>query len=375
MGALPAVLVALLVGALALAALPSSAPAAKATPAQQLTEVEHCIERGISPRVWGFYEAVTNRKKSTWEPKGRPPPPTWIKKRLLLFGDMDGGFARTVLSAMRANMVTVAPDHVGKLCRMLILEAESIQQVNGHDLKQYQSSARVEAKQKRILDAIRYQRVEVGSVVWLGDIVFDRLTNNLPAMDRLLRELHRHGALFIRGNHEQYRWPDPTGQNSCVGQATAIYWGCDARSRAVYTMTKFNQLMAAVFVNAHYDATNRMLLTHNGVQASVSKPGVLETAFGELSGYQAMTPGQIADWIRARPIDPLVYDRLFSSFRPSDASMEFTVIRDGETRITQAHGHNACFSMINEWVFALNPRSGPLCGHYIASAWKFVPAS
>ena len=372
--ALPGLLAFALIAGLFLLLPHSSAGAVKETPAKQLVEVERCVEKKIYPRIQDFYEAVTNRKVSTWDPNGRPPPPAWIKRRVLLFGDMDGGFARTVLSAMRANLVTVGRSHLNRLCRMLVLEAESIRGVKGLDLQKYQSSKSVESSQTRILNSIRYSNVEPGTVVWLGDIVFDRLTNNLPVMDRLLRELHGHGALFIRGNHEQYRWPQPTGENSCAGQSSAIYWGCFARSRAVYTTAQFDQLLAAVFINARYDATNKMLLTHNGVETSASEPGVLKTAFGDLPGYLEKTPEQIAEWIRGRTVDPLVYDRLFSSFRPSDAAMEFTVLMDGDTRITQAHGHNACFSMINTWVFALNPRSGPLCGTYIASAWKFAPA-
>lgn len=342
-------------------ALAIAGPVAAATPEQQLAEVSSCLHKRTPAPAWGFYEYVTDSRASR---DSSSKPRAWVKSPVLLFGDMDGGFGRTVLSAMRAGMVSLPDAKREKLCELLVLEAESIRDTGGHSLEKYQASREAGERQERLLRALTYRNVPKGSVVWLGDIVMDRLTNDLPSMDKLLRRLHAHGALFIRGNHEEYYRP-PGSEKKC----TSTSWGCFAQSRSRYSTAEFDSLVKAVFVNALYDPVNRLFMSHNGVEKSSENPDVLKTAFGDLADYRSRSPEQVAAWMREQPVNA----SRFTSFRPTDASMEYTVIGDGSERAVQAHGHNACFFMENAWVLALNPRLGPRCHTYTASAWQLRP--
>lgn len=320
----------------------------------QLEEVAECVHRTSPPRLVDFYDSVFDVSDTT---KSEP----WIGTTTTMFGDMDGGMARAVISGVRAGIIKVPADHQDQLCHLLVLEAKSIRNVDGESLARYQADEAVGKRQARLLDSLRFEEVRAGSAVWIGDIIFDRLTNNLPVMDRLMRKLHRHGATLIMGNHENYYKP---------GGCTSSTWACLAWSRKDYPKSEFDALMDDVFVKAHYEPSNGLFYTHNGVRAAQGSDA-LTTAFGTLNGYGAMSPEQIAQWIRSQPID----HREFTNFRPSDAAMEYTELMAGADRIRQVHGHNSCFNVTYDWVVALNPRTGPRCRIYTAAAWTLRPST
>lgn len=338
-------------GALLVGGVVNAGAAHAASPAEQLEQTYRCVEKRLVPRALDFYDPLGQVTRYTR-------PRVGVSKPVTLFGDMDGGVARTVLSGIRAGMVSVPPGQRDELCSLLVLEAESARDVNGNSLETYQSSKDVETRQKRLVDSLRFTKVDRGSVVWLGDIMFDRLTNNLPAMATLLRGLREHGAILITGNHEEYYKP---------AGCTNVVWACLAKSRSRYTTQEHQKLLDDVFVAAHYDPTNHLLHTHNGVRAEAD--GSLSTSGGALPAYRDKAPREIAQWLNRQPYDWSFMTR----FRPSDAAMEFTQVDDAGQRVSLVHGHNECFSMKEHWVVALNPRYGFRCHIMSTSAITLTP--
>ncbi len=328
-------------------------------PSKTFEQVADCIENARANSYWDYYDGVLDESDTTIYRSEGKTERDWLTQRRVVFGDMDGGFARTMLSALRARMIALPEAAVADLCDLALVEAQSARRAAGRTLRSYQADPAVAAQQAQLLRSAQFWKVPRGSVVWLGDIMFDRLTNNLRAMDSLIRRLKAHGAVFIMGNHEEYYRPQGCKRGS---------WGCFATGRANYSTEEFDDLLATAFVRAHYDSRNRLLHTHNGVKASGD---VLHTAFGDLSDFRSRTPQEIVRWMGQQPID---YGR-FTSFRPSDAAMEFTTILDGQNRIRQAHGHNACFTFEYQWVFPLNARVGFHCHRLAAAAVTFSPTA
>ncbi len=322
------------------------------SPAEQLDQTYRCVEQRLAPRAVDFYDPLGDVTAYTR-------PRVGVTRPVTIFGDMDGGLARTVLSGMRAGMVSVPPGHREDLCSLLVLEAESARHANGQSLKTYQASREIETIQGRLVGSLHFQQVERGSVVWLGDIVFDRLTNNIPAMAKLLRALRENGAVIITGNHEWYYKP---------AGCTNVVWGCLAESRARYTAEDHQRLLADVFVAAHYDPADHLLHTHTGVKAKAD--GSLSTSAGDVAGYRDKTPPELAAWLNRQPYDWSA----MTNFRPSDAAMEFTEVFGGNQRVSLVHGHNDCFSLKEHWVVAMNPRYGFRCHIMSTAAVTLTPS-
>jgi hypothetical protein len=237
-----------------------------------------------------------------------------VSKPTQVVGDADGSICRMVLAGINAGYMTLPDEQLNELAGVMKEEAiASVAYNRGKNdvLEKFQKNPDIAAKFDRIISNATFQQGH-SKIVFLGDILHDRFSNNKQAMDKLIRGLHNGGAVFITGNHDVYGEVNPTDElqlseedlvKKCEDEAIAageentaelqsgihLYVQENAKFKLQngfygakqLTKTESDQLLMDCFVNAHLDQESLMLYTHNGFQRA-GVDGYYLTAFGIL---------------------------------------------------------------------------------------------
>lgn len=250
-------------------------------------------------------------------------PPTEIKaansvqavsRPTQVVGDADGSICRTILAGINAGYISLPEDQLKELAELMNEEAKA--EAARDKRMAFQQKPDIAAKFDNIVSKASFQKGH-SKLVFLGDILHDRFSNNKQAMATLIRGLHGQGAVFITGNHDVYSEVDESNyyqgdfesglKNYTVllikskreeAEKSGKVYDEDAESadretaKALFGLEKeFNDiklqngfygakqltkaesdaLVTKCFKNAYLDEENAMLYTHNGfLNAGVS---------------------------------------------------------------------------------------------------------
>ena len=229
-----------------------------------------------------------------------------VAKPTQVVGDADGSICRTVLAAMNAGYMSLPEEQVAELAELMNAETHSALAFNrggARVLEEFQKNPDIAAKFDRVVSNATFKPGH-SKLVFLGDILHDRFSNNKQAMDKLIRGLHGQGAVFITGNHDVYsevdkrdvlqesedhlaQWVQEKGMdNDALAKTLAIKLQNGFYGAKQLTKVESDQLLNDCFKNAHLDQDNLMLYTHNGFQSAGVGDYYL-TAFGILKAGNA----------------------------------------------------------------------------------------
>ena len=261
-------------------------------------------------------------------------PPSYV------LGDADGSISRMLLMGIQSGHVQLAPLELKLLAEAMNKEAQA---ANDGNLEGFQSDAKLSTDFDAIVKNAKFTP-SANKLVFIGDIVHDRFSNNKPAMRDLIGQLHDRGAVFIKGNHDVY--------DECFNQGRRALRRCQVGEHGVQLPAQEARALEALFVHAHYDESARTFYSHNGFQYSPEDG--YRTAFGHI---QAKTPQELAEGMNATPYSAESGE--FTKFRPTDHIMQTARIgpagsTDGGP-VRQVHGHNDNHGVTGN-VFNLNAR-------------------
>jgi len=229
-----------------------------------------------------------------------------VAKPTQVVGDADGSICRMVLAGMNAGYISLPEEQLTELAELMDAETSSALAYNrGEDtvLTDFQKSPDIAAKFDRIVSNATFKPGH-SKLVFLGDILHDRFSNNKQAMEKLIRGMHGQGAVFITGNHDVYSEVNEgdylqesedalnrmVQENGLGGDALAETLAIKLQNgfygAKQLTKTESDQLLKDCFKNAHLDQDNLMLYTHNGFQSAGVGDYYL-TAFGILKAGNA----------------------------------------------------------------------------------------
>lgn len=243
----------------------------------------------------------------------------------LVVGDADGSMCRTVLSAINSGHMQLKESELKLLAEVMDAEAEA---TTTGDLQSFQEDRSIADKLDRIVANAAFKNGNY-KLVFIGDILHDRFSNNKVAMNTLIRNLHAKDAVFITGNHDVYDEvnSDNTYQleesgllEKCIGEEISARKQEASNKNYRYTdkdeandrdaaleifeqlkdiklqngfygakqldKTASDQLLKDCFTNAYFDSQTNALYTHNGFEYS-GLNNVYLTAFGFLRADNA----------------------------------------------------------------------------------------
>lgn len=273
---------------------------------------------------------------------------------VFVYGDMDGSFGRVVLSAISAGVIQIKHEEALSLLAVQ-LENEYKASQSGK-LIDFQRSE-LYAKQIDVL--IQYLVSNKAFVmpnhetIFMGDIVWDRFSCNIPAMKLLLENLHKNKVIFILGNHDGYTEAKLLGLGS--DSEGSVQAGNFAKHKISETEAK--KLEQTVFQNAYYNPISKLFVIHTGVSeinnALLVGGDGKNSKYVGINNYKYYSPENLVDKINN--INFSNHNLGFTSFRPSDSTMQnLSYFKDKD--ITIVHGHNADSKINNPAVINLNAR-------------------
>ena len=205
-----------------------------------------------------------------------------------ILGDADGSAARIMLIAIQSGHMELEEEGLELLARICYEEfkhcgvpldfVESFQpKVHFHEsypeendrFVSFQNNTMISHSLHRILDTAIFTSCHF-NLICLGDILHDRLSCDKRATIRLIRNLHRHGAIFIKGNHDSL---DQTYYNKKLNHfiGGTLQYGSQSIQHGFSGKTleeakaKWTQFEEECFLNCFYDEEKKIFYIHNGL--------------------------------------------------------------------------------------------------------------
>lgn len=270
------------------------------------------------------------------------------KKYKLAIGDTDGSMARIILALMVKNFAHLDQKQTNMLATLMILETAVAFGYLGFE--QFQSS-KICQTYYRSLSEIEINPVGQDEIIFLGDIIYDRLSADHAAIIHLIKKIKTNKlAIFILGNHDYLDWY-PWEYADQFPIQILVQWGSFGAIGNKLDAVNFRNDITAFFDLAYYDQASNALYIHNGIkpiQTAESADKLLttyQTAFGI---FTASSAHELAISINSCNLNNIDTNH-FTSFRPEDVEMsrlEFKII----------HGHNAVTNNDYPNVYNLNAR-------------------
>ena len=165
-------------------------------------------------------------------------------------GDLDGSIAREVFIALKSGYIQITEKGLDYLC-MLIMEEEICHDES--DFEDWQKDSEIHEWCEFLTNEIKVRKSK-HSLVFIGDCMFDRLSNNISALMKLQKQLHNVGVIHIKGNHDRM----------CIRYnrvSNAFNIPEDKRPSDSETVNHIE----SVYMHAYYDPDSCCLYTHNGI--------------------------------------------------------------------------------------------------------------
>ena len=300
------------------------------------------------------------------------PGPTETPHSFIL-GDADGSLGRMMLLAIQSGHFHL--DDKGLSCLSDVLYEEFLQlgipgslyewfhpamkpMLNYYPLeflmfKSFQSNGRVALNFETILRHGTYSDASA-KLIFLGDILHDRLSNHKSAMLSFIKNLHAHGAIFIKGNHDygQVCLEFCEQRQTLVAKHVAFGRHCldngFTGENKDDIMQQWMTFEKKYFQNTFYDEDKKIFYIHNGFSTESRPPfreNFLFTAFQlPFRSKTIHTPKELEKKLNytrkdAAPLKDFEKNHL-TGFRPSELNIQQTL--EGffpQQGITCIHGH------------------------------------
>ena len=276
-------------------------------------------------------------------------------------GDADGSLCRVLISAIASGHLSLSAAGMQQLASLMHDESASMFEA---DRIAYQSNPAIANRFDALLNEIQVHPSADGRrLVFMGDLLHDRLSNNKPALGRLIERLSGSetqradgapGVVFILGNHDVFEEVQGSLlQNSEVPEYRDYREQNGFFAAKDLSAEQSTQLSQQCFKRAWFDADLGVFFSHNGVIQGTAQSEYL-TGVGQ---FQADSPATLAARMNAAPLARLarvsfpylrgeaVEQATFTNFRPDEQRISDnglgTVTRDGQPRpVFQVHGHN-----------------------------------
>jgi hypothetical protein len=216
---------------------------------------------------------------------------SYPKSGTYIFGDADGSFARVVLAAVISGYVEVSNSGLEILSRLLSLESDTLNRASGPEGEEaftnFQKNTQIYNNIEALLSDMKYKKAK-NKLIFLGDILFDRLTNNLNATIKLIECLHNQGVWFIKGNHDYIDAMDQIWRGYGI-----------ARDKSKEDKDEIKRIIDKCFTLAHYDDEDGVLYTHAAIgQNDTGGISYCSVNFQYIEGYHLKNEiNQLADSI------------------------------------------------------------------------------
>ena len=209
------------------------------------------LEKDLTDGAKKIFGSLLTPQTSTTAGIGKPP--TYV------LGDSDGSISRMLLMAIHSGHVALDDSSLQTLADVVNNEARALQKGSAYNIEAFQKDQNNAQQLNDVLGKAVF-RHSPNSLVFMGDIVHDRMSCDKQATADLVRKLHSNGAVFILGNHDSF--------DHC-----AAYPAHDPQvgSFAQRQLTRQEALALEqdCFVHAHFDGSK--LYTHNGVEYDQTK--------------------------------------------------------------------------------------------------------
>ncbi|MDD3267005.1 MAG: metallophosphoesterase [Burkholderiales bacterium] len=308
------------------------------------------IENQLTPGAKDYFKNILHLQKAATLCKENCGNPAFI------YGDMDGSFGRVVLSAISAGAITI--NHKDVLSLLAILLENEYKTVQSGKLAEFQNSEQYAKQIEMLIQYLVSNKSFIKTnhdTIFIGDIVWDRFSCNIPAMKTLLENLHAQNVVFILGNHDGY------DEAKLLGLGSKSNSSVQAGNFAKYKISEFEakHLEQKVFQNAYYNPINKIFTIHTGVSeynnALLLGGDGKNTKYVTINNYNDFSPENLVSKINN--INFSSQNLGFTSFRPSDNTMQkLSYFRNKD--ITIVHGHNADMNINDPSVVNLNARNG-----------------
>lgn len=189
--------------------------------------------------------------------------------RTLVAGDCDGSIGRMILLAMHSNHVDL--DEIGISKLVLILEYEALIMASSYPkIHIYQTNHGISALLTDLVDKHLTYHASENRLIFIGDILHDRLSCNKTAAVNLIVHLYEVGVIFILGNHDVYR-ESYTSEGKCLGEGGQF--GEYAIDQGNKTWDEWQEFEKKYFVHCYYDNERNCFFIHNGIMYEAANEG------------------------------------------------------------------------------------------------------
>ena len=329
------------------------------TSKQQLLELMRHIDNPTAIFFRRLFDPPAIKAASITKPDGveAPQSAAAVAEKTVTIGDADGSIGRVMTAAISNGQMKLDREGFKLLGEVLVGENR-----NQNTLSKYQSDAAIADKIEQILSRATFSKGD-NKLVFIGDILHDRFSNNKMAMKTLIETLHGQGVVFIKGNHDVYDEvnPDDNLQNiRSRKQADADFAEQNGFFSAKgLSKQQSDELVAQCFVNAYFDEANGVLYTHNGVEAGKVE-GTYETGLGTI---KANNPKELADKLNETAY--VLETSVFTDFRPADDAMQAEAIGSigkwNDRKVIFVHGHNDNAGALGNVVNVNARKNGDFC--------------
>ena len=282
-----------------------------------------------------------------------------------VIGDADGSLCRVAFAAMVSGHLVMSPAAIMDLAVLMKREASLNNSSAGRQA--YQADPSVAAAFDRIVAGSRARQSPDGRrLVFIGDLLHDRLSNNKPAMAGMIRALtgdetalgvDQPGVIFILGNHDLPQKPNAGWPSSDRALRSAeLQWGSAAARQ--FGAGADVALINTAFLRAWFDRDSGVFYCHNGIEPLPS--GEVRTAVGTFS---VTTPVELEASMNLVNLTPQVMVGM-TNFRPDEEAM--SAARLGSLAQWQGmpvyvvHGHNGSVGVSDRAIHLNARRSGAM---------------
>lgn len=319
----------------------------------QMTALASAVDRSASP----FRQHASRLFHPLLAPPRLNPPgliPSQTAPAQHVVGDADGSLCRVLVAAMASGHLSLSPAGLTLLADLMCDEAKAL---TSEAIATFQADQGVADRFDALLNEMQVHPSADGRrLIFLGDLLHDRLSNNKPALGQVIERLAGDqtartdgspGVVFILGNHDVFdevsgaTLQDPAGylkdNPDQAGAIAALRAQNGFNAAKGLTAQASNELNQRCFRRAWFDAELGVFYSHNGVY----KDG--DNYVTGIGRFQADSPAQLATRMNAAVIEAPLGD--FTNFRPEEAQISDqglgSVPINGEDRpVFQAHGHN-----------------------------------
>jgi len=177
------------------------------------------------------------------------------KPHIYALGDADGSVGRMVLISIQSGHMSLEQNELHTLANILNNEQKTFQPENPDEatglLTTFQKDPLLQQQTMEIVENADYHASPY-SLIFIGDIIHDRVSCNKDATRLLIKSLKTKDAIFILGNHEIF--------NSKIGKVIMGLYATDSWSidNTIQGHDDYKDFVKENFVNCYADERNKI---------------------------------------------------------------------------------------------------------------------